>query len=103
MIEYVEDKGVPQKVNKEGELNPERAEFTGRGKTVYVKVYPYKYADRSDVFLYAENVNSIIVSPTIPEAFAATAPQTPTETPQSPVFPLVGLGAIGIVAFLSRK
>ena len=90
-------------VNKQGELNPERAEFIGRGKTVYVKVYPYKYADRSDVFLYAENVNSIIVSPTIPEVFAATASQTPTETPQSPVFPLVGLGAISIAVLLSRK
>ncbi|MEI7650162.1 MAG: hypothetical protein WCJ47_10715 [Methanomicrobiales archaeon] len=103
VIEYVDDKGVLHMVNKEGELNPERAEFTGRGKTVYVKVYPYKYADRSEVFLYAENVNSIALSPTIPEAFVATAPQTPTETPQSPAFPLVGLGAIGIVAFLSRK
>ena len=103
VIEYVDDKGVLHMVNKQGELNPERAEFIGRGKTVYVKVYPYKYADRSDVFLYAENVNSIIVSPIIPEVFAATASQTPTETPQSPVFPIVGLGAIGIVAFLSRK
>ena len=103
VIEYVDEKGVLHVVNNQGELNPERAEFLGRGKTVYVKVYPYKYADRSEVFLYAENVNSIGISPTIPEAFAATAPQTPTETPQSPLFPLGGLGAIGIVAFLSRK
>jgi len=103
VIEYVDDKGVLHMVNNQGELNPERAEFQGRGKTVYVKVYPYKYADRSEVFLYAENVNSIVVSPTIPEAFAATASQTPTETPQSPIFPFWGLLAIGIAILLSRK
>ena len=103
VIEYVDDKGVLHMVNNQGELNPERAEFTGRGKTVYVKVYPYKYADRSDVFLYAENVNSIVASPTVPEAFAATAPQAPTETPQSPAFPLGGLVAICIAVLLSRK
>ncbi|MDP3395212.1 MAG: hypothetical protein Q8S57_00865 [Methanoregula sp.] len=103
VIEYVDDKGVLHKVNNQGELNPERAEFQGRGKTVYVKVYPSKYADRSEVFLYAENVNSAVVSPTIPEAFAATAPHIPTETPQSPIFPFVGLGAICIAVLLSRK
>jgi hypothetical protein len=103
VIEYVDDKGVLHMENNNGEQNPERAEFLGRGKTVYVKVYPYKYADQSEVFLYAENVNSVVVSPTVPEAFAATASPTPTETPQSPVFPLAGLGAIGIAVFFSRK
>jgi len=103
VIEYVDDKGVLHMLNKQGALNPERAEFQGRGKIVYVKVYPYKYDDRSEVFLYAENVNSIAVSPTIPEVFAATAPQTPTETPQSPVFPLVGFVAVSIAVLLSRK
>ena len=103
VIEYVDDKGVLHMENNQGAQNPERAEFLGTGKIVYVKVYPYKYADSSEVFLYAENVNSVVVSPTVPAAFAATAPQTPTETPQSPVFPLVGLVAIGITVFLSRK
>ena len=103
VIEYVDDKGVLHMANNQGAQNPERVEFQSRGKTVYVKVYPYKYTDRSDVFLYAENVNSIVVSPTIPEVFAASAPQTPTETPQSPVFPLLGLLAVGIAVLLSRK
>jgi len=103
VIEYVDDRGVLHMENNNGELNPERAEFLGRDKTIYVKVYPYKYADRSEVFLYAENVNSNVVSPIIPEAFRATAPQAPTETPQSPVCPFVGLVAIGIAVFLLRK
>ena len=103
VIEYVEEKGVLHRVNNQTELNPELAEFLGHGKTVYVKVYPFKYADSSEVFLYAENVNSIVASPTVPEAFAATAPQAPTETPQSPAFPLGGLVAICIAVLLSRK
>jgi len=103
VIEYIDDKGVLHMENNHGELNPERAEFLGRGKTIYVKVYPYKYADRSEVFLYAENVNSVVVSPTVPEAFTATAPQAPAETPQSPVFPFVGLGAVGIAVLMFRK
>jgi hypothetical protein len=103
VIEYVDDKGVLHMENNQGELYPERAEFLGRGKIIYVKVYPYKYADRSEVFLYAENVKSVVVSPTVPEAFAATAPQTPTETPQSPGFLLGCFGAIGIAVLLPRK
>ncbi len=103
VIEYVDDKGVLHMENNNGAQLPERAEFLGRGKTIYVKVYPYQYADRSDVFLYAENVHSILASPTVPEVFAATSPQTPATTPQAPVFPLAGLVAIGIAVFFSRK
>ncbi|MDP2796369.1 MAG: hypothetical protein Q8N94_02515 [Methanoregula sp.] len=103
VIEYIDDKGVLHMANNQGAQNPERAEFIGTGKLVYVKIYPCKYADNSEVFLYAENVYSVVVSPTIPEAFAATAPHTPVETPQSPLFPLGGLGAVGIVVLLQRK
>ncbi|PKL58147.1 MAG: hypothetical protein CVV34_03850, partial [Methanomicrobiales archaeon HGW-Methanomicrobiales-5] len=85
VIEYVDANGVLHMENNQGAQNPERAEFIGTGKIVYVKVYPYKYSDNSEAFLYAENVNSVAVSPTVPAPFAATAPQTPTETPQSPL------------------
>ncbi len=103
VIEFVDEQGVLHMENNQGELNPERAEFLGKGKTIYVKVYPYKYTDRSEVFLYGENVRSVVASPTAPEAFAATVPQTAAETPQSPLFPFVGLAAAGIAFFLSRK
>jgi hypothetical protein len=103
VIEYVDDKGVLHMANNQGAQNPERAEFIGVGKTIYVKIYPYKYADSSEVFLYAENVNSVGVSPTIPAVFAVTAPQTPTDTPQSPAFLLGGMVAIGIAVLFSRK
>ncbi|MFA6225401.1 MAG: hypothetical protein WC620_04255 [Methanoregula sp.] len=103
VIEYVDDKGVLHMENNYGEQNHERAEFIGNGKIIYVKVYPYKYADYSEVFVYAENVHSVIVSQTVPEPFAATAPQTPTETPQSPLFPLMGLIAVSITLMLTRK
>jgi hypothetical protein len=103
VIEYFDDKGVLHKENNYGEKNPERAEFIGTGKVVYVKVYPYKYAENSEVFLYAENVNSVKVSTTVPAPFSATAPQIPTETPQSPLFPFIGLVAIIIAVLFSHK
>ncbi len=103
VIEYVDDKGVLHMENNYGEQSPERAEFTGTGKTFYVKVYPYKYADHSEAFMYAENVRSVIVSPTVPAVFAATATQPPTETPQSALFPLIGMFAVGILFLFLRK
>lgn len=103
VIEYVDSKGILHMENNQGAQSPERAEFIGAGKVVYVKIYPYKYADNSEVFLYGENVNSVTVSPTVPAPFAATASQTPTETPQSPMFPYVGLAAMVIAVSLWRK
>ncbi len=103
VIEYVDDKGVLHMENNYGGQNPERAEFIGTGKLVYVKIYPYKYADDSEVFLYAENVHSVTVSPTVPAAFAASEPQTPTATPQSPQFSLLGIFAIAIIFLFLRK
>jgi hypothetical protein len=103
VIEYIDSKGVLHMENNQGAQSPERAEFIGAGKLVYVKIYPYKYADTSEVFLYAENVNSVTVSPTVPAPFAATVPQTTTETPQSSLFPIIGLVATGIAVLFSRK
>ena len=81
VIEYVDDKGVLHIGNNYGEQNLVRAEFMGKRKLVYVKIYPYKYADNSEMFLYAENVPSVTVSFPIPAAFAASEPRTPTLTP----------------------
>jgi hypothetical protein len=103
VIEYIDDKGVLHMENNFGDQNPERAEFIGSGKLVYVKVYPYKYADSSEVFLYAENVNFVNVSPSVPAAFAATAPTSATPTPQSSLFPLLGMIALGMAFLFIRK
>jgi hypothetical protein len=103
VIEYVDDKGILHMENTNGEQNPERAEFLGRNKIVYVKVYPYRYTDASEVFLYAENVYSVNASLTVPEAFAATASPAPSPTPQSPVFSFLGLAACGFALLLYRK
>jgi len=102
VIEYTDDKGALHVENNYGALIPERAEFQGRGKTVYVKVYPYAYSDSSEVFLYAENVNSIVVSPTVPQVFAPVPP-APAETQKSPVMPVLGLIALGMTFLLWRK
>jgi hypothetical protein len=102
VMEYVDDKGTIKIVNEEGEQYPEKVQVLGKGNTIYIKVYPMKTSVNSDVFLYAENAASVVVSPTVPAPFAASEPKTPTDTPKSPILPLLGVVSLGI-AFLIVK
>jgi hypothetical protein len=102
IVEYVDPKGAIQLVNEQGERFPERFTLQGNGKTLYVKVYPVKYALNNEVFVYAENANSITVSPTVPAAFVTTS-QAPVATPKSASLPLLGIAAAGIAILFMRK
>jgi hypothetical protein len=102
VIEYVDDKGTIKIVNEESEQYPEKAQVLGKGKTMYIKVYPLKNSVNSEVFIYAENAVSVVVSPTVPAPFAASVPQT-TDTPKSPLLPLLGVVALGIVFMIIRR
>jgi hypothetical protein len=102
VLEYIDDRGVLHMVNDQGDQFAEKTDFQGRGGTIYAKVYPYQYSVSSDVFLYGENVRSILASPTVPAPFAASAPQ-PSPTQESPVAPALGIAALGAAVFLARK
>lgn len=101
IIDYADDNGIIHVVNQQNEKNPEQVQIQGKGKTIYIRVYPLSYSVNSEVFVYAENATSIMVSPTIPSPFATSAPQTPT--PQSPFEPLLGVTAAGIVIIMVAK
>ena len=103
VIEYIDDMGTIKMVNEEGEQYPEKAQLQGKGKTIYIKIYPMKYSVNSEVFMYAENAFSVVVSPTVPAPFAASALKTPTETPKSPLLPLLGVVALGIAFMIMRR
>lgn len=103
VMEYVDDKGTIKIVNEEGEQYPEKVQVLGKGKTMYIKVYPMKYSVNSEVFMYAENAVSVVVSPTVPAPFAASIPQTPTDTPKSPLLPLLGVVALGTAFVIVRR
>ena len=103
IIEYVDEKGAVQLVNEQGEQYPEQITLQGKGKTMYIKVYPVRYAVNNEVFVYAENANSVVVSPTIPAPFVLAAPQSPTDTPTSDVMPLAGVVAIGMAFMILRR
>jgi len=103
VIEYVDEKGVIQLVNGQGEQYPEQIQLQGKGKTLYIKVYPVKYSVNSEVFIYAENALSVVISPSVPEPFAAATQNTPTSTPASPLFPVLGIVALGIAAGAAKK
>jgi hypothetical protein len=102
VIEYVDDKGIIKIVNEEGEQYPEKAQVLGKGKTMYIKVYPLKNSVNSEVFIYAENAVSVVVSPTVPAPFAASVPQT-TDTPKSPLLPLLGVVSLGTAFMIVRR
>jgi hypothetical protein len=102
VIEYVDDNGVLHVENNQDEQNPEKAATVGSGKTIYVKIYPYKYSEQSEVSLYAENADSVSVSRTVPAPFAAAAPQASGGIPAVSLIPLSGLAAVGIAVLLRR-
>ncbi len=102
VIEYVDDNGVIQLVNGQGEQYPEQFQLQGKGKTVYIKVYPVKYSVNSEVFIYAENALSVVADSSVPEPFAGSAQKTPTESPTSPVLPALGIAALGIAFMIMR-
>jgi len=101
VLEYVDDKGATQVVNEEGEQYPEWVQLKGDGKTIYIKVYPFKNTVSSEVFVYVENATSIMISPTIPQPFATASTSSTAETPVSLILPVMGLAAAAIV-FSSR-
>jgi hypothetical protein len=103
VVEYIDDKGAIKMVNEESEQYPEKVQLQGKGKTIYIKVYPMKYSVNSEVFLYAENAVSVVVNPTVPAPFAASAPQTPTDTQKSPFLPLLGVVALGLTFMIVRR
>jgi len=103
VVEYVDDNGDIQVVNGQGEQYPEQFQVQGKGKTVYIKVYPVKYSVNSEVFLYAENAISVTVPSTVPEPFATRAQTTQTSAPDSPLCPTLIFIALGIAAMGIRK
>ena len=103
VIEYVDELGIPHIVNRQGELNPEEIKIAGKGKPIYVKVYPYKYSVTSEAFLYVENANTVSVSPTVPAAFGTPTTSVPAETQQSPISPFFGLLAGGVAGYVWNR
>jgi hypothetical protein len=100
MIEYVDDRGVLHTLLNRNQFNPEAISVQGRGKTIYFKIYPFKYSDSGTVFLYAENAQSVKVSPSVPSVFL-TVPPTTAETQKSPLVPVLGVVAVGLALVLT--
>jgi hypothetical protein len=101
VIEYIDENGILHTTNTQGIQNPEIVVFPGRGNTVYVKIYPYKYAVGGDVFLYGQDVSSVTVSPTVPALFAASETPTAAPTTESPILPGISLAAVCLACALA--
>ncbi|MFA5236320.1 MAG: hypothetical protein WC362_00500 [Methanoregula sp.] len=91
VVEYVDATGDLHTINDQGDVMSEEIVVNGAGKPLYFKVYPYKYSVGTEVYLYAENAGSVVVSPTVPAAFSvmSASPVVPaegeTQTQKSPL------------------
>lgn len=103
MMEYVDDRGVLHTALDRNQLNPEEINVQGGGKTIYFKLYPFRYSDNSVVFLYAENAQSVRVSPTVPVPFAVGQTTPPTQTQKSPVPVTIGIISLLALVFFQKK
>lgn len=104
VIEYIDGNGVHKTVNIQGVGIAERVELAGSsGKTLYFKMYPQQATVTSEAFLYAQNAKSLSVSPDVPAAFAALETPVPAGTQETPVMPLLGIVAAGLVALLGKR
>jgi hypothetical protein len=99
MMEYVDDRGELHAVLSRNQFNPEEIDVQARGKTIYFKIYPFKYSDSGTVFFYAENAQSVRVSPSVPSVFGTVAP-APTETQKSPAEAAPAVAALAVVSLL---
>jgi len=103
MMEYVDDRGLLHTVLDRNQDNPEEIVVQGKGRTIYVKLYPFKYSDNSIVFLYAENAQLVRVSPTVPAPFAAGQVPVTSETQESPLPAALGIASLLVLVLGIRK
>jgi len=103
VVEYSDDSGVLHMVNNEGDQDPEKVEMIGNGETLYFKVYPYKYSVTGEVSLVGENVESLVVSRTVPAPFTSSDDLSSGATRGTPLSPLVGIAAVAVIVLFLRK
>ncbi len=96
VVEYVDANGDLHTINDQGDITPEEIVVNGADKPLYFKVYPYKYSVSAEVYLYTENADSVMVSPTVPAVFGVTtlAPVSPAESQKSPLATAGSMAAV---------
>jgi hypothetical protein len=100
VIEYIDENGNLDKVNSKGMNDPEVAEVSAQGGTIYVKVYPMSYNDSGTVRLSATGADAIQVSQTAPVVFGDA---TPTSTPAAPLPAIVVVIALLVFIGFRRR
>lgn len=102
VIEYGDERGVMEKINDKGKIEGEEVTIQGTGDIIYVKVYPYRMADKGEVTLSAEGALSIEAASSVPDVFAGTPTPTPT-TPLPVALVLGAIAAVGMLALIRRR
>lgn len=98
VIEYADQRGIIQKVNSKGQVEPEEIAVDVSGDSLFLKVYPYRLSDRGDVTVFVEGAEKIGVATEIPPVFAPTT----TPTTKSPLPLLLAVIAFALMALGKR-
>ncbi|MDD1668516.1 MAG: hypothetical protein LUO97_01825 [Methanomicrobiales archaeon] len=99
VLEYIDEDSHLTVVNQKGTLGGETATFTGKGGTVYMKVYPLTFSDQGAVILTAQDADSVSVCTSCAALFTGTPP--PTTTQKSPLPVIIAL--IGLALFIIAR
>ena len=103
VIEYADESGMKHMVNANGVEAAERISLIGKGKTLFIKIYPKSPSVSGEAFLYGQNVKSLVISPQVPAPFAEAAPAPTEEAPLSPIIPVIGIAVAGIAALVVKR
>ncbi|MDD1663554.1 MAG: hypothetical protein LUQ60_07400 [Methanomicrobiales archaeon] len=101
VMEYIDEDSMLTVVNEKGTIGGEIATFTGRGGSVYVRVYPFTFSDQGTVTLTAQNAESVSACTSCVALFTTTTP--PTTTQKSPVPVFFALIALAILILVRRR
>ncbi|MBN1195569.1 MAG: hypothetical protein JXA08_09540 [Methanomicrobiaceae archaeon] len=100
IMEVSDEDGAVQKVNAQGNVNPEQVQITARGGMVYVKMYPVMFTEEGTATLSVRNADSVTVSAAAASYFGDIA-TTPTQ--ESPLPLVLVILAAGIAAICRRQ
>jgi hypothetical protein len=101
VMEYIDENSRLSVVNEKGTIGGETVTLSAKGGPVYVKVYPFTFADQGTVTLTATNTDSVTVCTSCTALFSATP--VPTTTKKSPVPTFVALFALALLVIARRK
>jgi hypothetical protein len=95
VMEYLGTDGTVRRVNEAGTIDPEIITFVSGGDISWFRVYPYKYEEKGNVTLFAENALAVTPDKSGGSRFVSMDTKVPAGIRTSPLPWWIAAGAIG--------